>query len=216
MSIRIGIYDFFAHTLPGGLYLLALLYSFNLVDPVFIQIVPKDLSIIDFLLLGAASYILGLLCTPIAFKFWKVLNRSPNVQAEALQRVKKRFPHFELRCNGREWPILHARIEILNEELGARVDKHRATGIMLRNAIMAFVALSLVSFSTAAVRGPRSLEVLVGIGFLVAAYLSNHECRKYLRWSYSLIFEATIADGLKSSEILRLNQWSADDDPASP
>ena len=214
MSLQIGIYDFFAHTLPGGLYLLAVLLITELIAPGITGISLTSISLVELLLLGFVAYILGLLSTPIAFRVWQVMNRHPNLALEARERVGARFPDFKLRFGGAEWAVLAARIALTNTELAARIDKHRATGIMMRNTTPALLVLAGVTLMSASLHGRVLLGSLCGGALSFAAYLSNLECRKYLRWSYSLIFEVTIAEALQSTHVVRLKEWAiADNHP---
>lgn len=207
MSIQIGIYDFFAHTLPGGLYLLFVLLVTEFISPGATGISLDSLGLVELVILGFTAYLLGLVCTPIAFRFWQTVNRNPDLVRTAKRGVLSRFPDFELRFEGAEWPILSARVSLASSELAARIDKHRATGIMLRNATPALVALSL----TAILYGSLNAEIVLGVFWcavlLISAYVSNRECMKYLRWSYGLIFEVTIAEALQSSDLVRLKDW---------
>ncbi|MEN8447597.1 MAG: hypothetical protein ABG776_21560, partial [Cyanobacteria bacterium J06555_13] len=68
MGISLSLYDFFAHLVPGGVFLSAFLYAFQeswLRSPAFAALTTAQL-----LCLGLAAYVLGYVIDPLAYRWY--------------------------------------------------------------------------------------------------------------------------------------------------
>jgi hypothetical protein len=93
MSIRVGIYDFFAYTIPGSLYLAIVVYGF-VVFGLFEFDVSwlSNLSLVQIIASSILAYIVGLVVDLIA-KQWYRLFRPKDFPKDELKRFRKRILH---------------------------------------------------------------------------------------------------------------------------
>lgn len=202
MSIQFGIYDFFAYTVPGGLYLLSLIYilaSFAGVRLDFASL--SNLSIIQILLIAIPAYIIGLVVDRIAV-FW-YRNFEPKQLAEiVLEKFRKEHPDLEFKFQGKDWAILIAYLQREKPETTSEVHRFNAMHIMLRNASFNFVILSITAIVLFFLRSFEWLQLIIGIVSLIASVISARQAVRFKRWFFSANFEAVIAKSLEQDDLI--------------
>jgi hypothetical protein len=107
MNIRISIYDFFAYTIPGGVYLFIGLYvlsQFGILNFDFLSFNP---SFFQLVIIAGSAYILGMLMEPIA-KVWYGLFKPKDFPEKVLKGFQENRPHIEVKFKATDWPILMA------------------------------------------------------------------------------------------------------------
>ena len=73
MSIRVGLYDFFAYTLPGIFYLAIIGFWLNTVGLLLVDFsVLKDFSLVVLFVTLGAGYIIGVLIDPVAYSWMRL------------------------------------------------------------------------------------------------------------------------------------------------
>jgi len=145
MLNRLGIYDLFAHMLPGAIYMSATIMALNL-WPLGITIPFSKLNASVLALFIAISYLIGILMSPIKWTPWDGLFPSPDLN-KALRDLQHTYPEVTLNINQNQWPVLQANSALENLDFSLAVDKLRATYIMLRSvslALCVFVVIAIV------------------------------------------------------------------------
>jgi hypothetical protein len=138
VTFVVGIYDLFAYTIPGALYLGVFAYlgaRMRWVDPVAVGRVP-DLVLTIVVVL--ASYVLGYLTYPLGSQLGQVLPR----RRERLPR--KEFLSRNPQAKGRPFVsvdsfLLLSGIQLHDREAAIEILRLRAAGLMLRNAAPALL-----------------------------------------------------------------------------
>lgn len=209
MSISVGVYDFFAYTLPGGLYLLFLWLLLKRLGVTTIPLATTDPSIAQAVVIGTAAYLLGLIAAPLSWNRWFLIFGPRDAPRAAFERVKKIYPDVSFGFSPPQWPVLEARLAREHGDILNKVDKFRATYIMLRSTCFALVLLALLQmFSWVGASSPRAADVLSAI--LMAAVLlflsaiAARSSHRFANWSYSLVYELTIAGAMKSEDLCRI------------
>ncbi|WP_460402758.1 hypothetical protein [Actinophytocola sediminis] len=133
MNIAVGIFDLFAYTVPGSLYLTFLSYlafRFNLTEPAAVFGVPGVL-----LLIGAVlfSFLLGYLSYPLGAVTNRLVPRRRRRDHPRVEFVR-RTPAAKDRAYVRADPfLLLGALQLHDIDAGTEVLRQRATGLMLRN-----------------------------------------------------------------------------------
>src|SRR5689334_12242583 len=135
MTFALGIYDLFAYSIPGFLYIGIL--GFLALRTHLIELDPKSLNGIPSLLIvvaiAIASYIVGHATWPLGRYVGRLLNRwwpEPDARAIILERDPSAAALGYLQHSRF---LLGARAELSNREVASEISRMRAVGLMLRN-----------------------------------------------------------------------------------
>lgn len=198
MSIRIGLYDFFAFTVPGVFYLLIVGYTLALFQvPTGNYGALNDLSISSFIVLVGAGYITGQLVDPIAYG-WMRLFYGPNTRQRVwafhhFQQVHPRLvPNFEVT----DWEILLQMLKAKHPDVASEVEMHNVASIMLRNISLGFTILAIVFLAYYLVVAPNVWNLVLATVCLVLSYIGLRQSRMKREWFYAGIFNAVAASQL--------------------
>ena len=196
MSIRVGLYDFFAYTLPGIFYLGIIVFWLNTAGLLVIDFASiKDAwGAIIFAVIGV-GYILGLLIDdPLAYRWFRLFRgRNRDAAKAAFDEFTQHHPWVNLNYAPQDWGILLRAIKSVSQEAAADVEQHNVAFIMLRNISLAFVfsAISAVVYYFLVF---SNLWILVlGVVFSVLAIVALRRSRIRRHWFYMAVFEAFTA-----------------------
>ncbi|RMG90967.1 MAG: hypothetical protein D6706_18705, partial [Chloroflexi bacterium] len=132
MTIQLGIYDFFAYAVPGGLYLLLFIYllaSFSGIKLDFATL--SNLSLVQSLIFIVVAYLVGLVVDRIAV-FWYRIFEPKQLEDKVLEKFKQRYSNLEFRFQGRDWPILIAYLQREKPETTSEIHRFNAIHIFLK------------------------------------------------------------------------------------
>jgi hypothetical protein len=141
MSIRIGIYDFFARVIPGGVVLAALLYILTRYFGFSTSLL--SLSTTQLIALGALAYIIGFVLTPLSAPLYRKL-RPKNLYQETIIQLGRELPVIEIQYKDMDWYTLLAFIKRHNMDMGLDVEHLNAVSIMLRNTSLGTFMFSVI------------------------------------------------------------------------
>lgn len=206
MPIKFGIYDFFAYTIPGGVYLVAAIYSLNSLQIVTINLDTVSFALAQVFLFAIASYVVGLLFNPLADKLWYRFFRDLNVPESAFEEFKRKNPHLEIKFKAQEWPVLLAYVRHESMELAADIEKHNVTKIMLRNTSFAFVLICLIQSAEFFIQNFSFVHMALAFVCLLLAVIGAKEASKFDRWFYLIIYETATARTQSFSDFLNLTR----------
>ncbi|MEO0455296.1 MAG: hypothetical protein AAF152_01770 [Cyanobacteria bacterium P01_A01_bin.114] len=200
MSIQIGLYDFFAYTLPGFLCLSVLGYAgaslglFQFSFQVF-----NTLSTPFVLASLAVSYIIGMFLEPIAKRWYRLL-QPKSKKTDIFHEFKTRHPDWEINVCPEDAGLMRAYIKQQKIELALDIEKLGATNKMLLNFSLGFAALAVISLLLLFINGFQFLQLVI---LLVAAGLSvvaASEAAKFDRWFHYLTLESMATFSLNPSD----------------
>lgn len=182
MNIAVGVFDLFAYSVPGSLYLTFLgylVFRLDIAEPAAVFGLPGVLLLIAAILL---SYLLGYLAYPLGALADRLVpqRRKRDPRAEFLRRS----PSAKDRDYVRADPfLLLAALQLNNLDAGTEVIRLRATGLMLRNGAPPLLVGAIASVVEVFV-GPRPL-VATGCAVLLAviSLVLVTQGRKHGRWA---------------------------------
>lgn len=188
MSIRIGVYDFFANTIPGGLYLgifIYILISWGILPSSLLPQLSLELVII----IIVAAFILGSLMAPIS-RVWFRLFKPKNMSMKALTEFKSVHPELGTRIEMRAgiWAILMTHIRRNDPNAIDVIERYSATNIMLNNFSFGLIMLSL-SELLLYLRTLWVVHLAIGISALIFSIIAVRESIMFKRWFFSAIYQ---------------------------
>lgn len=192
MSIRIGVYDLFSHTLPGVIYLFSIIYVVKLYDPTSIPIDFFNLSIGQMVIYGTLSYIITILLDPFA-NFWFRIFISKSAAANRLQELDKIHHKISLNFKPHEWPIFLAFIKQESMEVATDIERFKATHVMLRNIGFGLLIFGLIQLVMFFARKFSLSHFFTAIPCFIFSIIAIKQGAKYDSWFYSMIYEAIAA-----------------------
>ncbi|MCK9897810.1 hypothetical protein [Frankia sp. AgB32] len=169
MNLSLGVFDIFAYTVPGSLYLALLLYVLDRESWIDLGQVG-DLNSTVLIAGGVvASYLLGHLTYAPRRFLGRRMPRWLNPGGSASREFLDRFPAAESMAFVRvDRAVVFAAIEVKAPDSAVEISRHRASGIALRNAGLAFLLSAGVAVVELVVGHERGLA-----GFCVGAFLAG-------------------------------------------
>ena len=201
MSIRIGIYDFFAYTIPGTLYLIATVYICHTaglctVDRQWLH----SISTVEAILFALVGYVVGLLLDPLA-KRWYGLFKPKNLSKAMLDEFVRKHPTFAIKFGGDDWYIVLSHLRRVSDETAYNIERLNATNILLRN--VSFLSLILILTQVWRMIIQFSwIELILGIVFAISTLISAKEGVKYTKWFYSSQYESLAAYSVTAIDLI--------------
>lgn len=216
MSIRIGVYDFFAYTIPGGFYLANILYFvivFNIVNANFQTI--NDISFTTGIIIAIVAYVAGVIINPIT-KRWHRLLKAKNLAGVALEELKEKRNYSHIAFQAQDWPVLLAYVRQGNSESTAAIEQNNSIHIMLRGVSLSLAIFAIIQvFEFVFVR--QQIVLIVSIIILLAlSLLASQESKKFSRWFYLSIYEAAIASNLDVLDLFPNRKVASSEDSKKP
>ena len=192
MSTRIGIYDLFAFTIPGSIYIGSLLYMLVTFGYINLDLQGIQLSVVHILILGILAYLLGILFDSVSDYLWYKWVKPKNIPEKILSTIKERYPKLNIEFDSIEWPLLMARIRRESMDVTAEIDKFKALGKMLNNISFSFLILSVFQLVLMFIKQNLIINISLFILFIAFSLIFVKRAIIYDGWFYSMIYEATI------------------------
>jgi hypothetical protein len=182
VTIAVGVFDLFAYSVPGSLYLTFLgylVFRLDIAEPAAVFGLPGVLLLVAAILL---SYLLGYLAYPLGALADRLVprRRKRDPTAEFLRRSPAARDRDYVRADPF---LLLAALQLNNLDAGTEVIRLRATGLMLRNGAPPLLVGAIASVVEVFV-GPRPL-VAAGCAVLLAvvSVVLVTQGRKHGRWA---------------------------------
>lgn len=212
MSITIGVYDFFAYTIPGLLYLYILHESGKVLlkTPNVFALQIDPLALI--LLIAVAAYATGFFFDTLVGRPWHNLwcrfwypGRSAE---EALRKLAKHFSKLGIHFEPGDWEILFAVLRLRQPSLARSIDKFEADSVMFRNVSFGLFLLALFQLGLFS-QNPQSVQPLIiaMLALIFSAVGIKGRMDFHLAFK-SMIFQEASIYGRSLAEVLR-NQEDA-------
>jgi hypothetical protein len=206
MSIKLGLYDFFAFTIPGGLYILVINHLFTIFGWIRVDFrFFNGLPVLQIFVLAVLAFIAGLLIDPVAQR-WGRLFKPRGIAKKAYAEFAERYSHLEIKFQPEHWGVLLACIRRDNAEVGTVIERHNVMSTMLGNlslglaflAALQIVEFMLVKFLT--------VHFVLFATFAALSLIAIRESAKFQLWFYLSIFDAVAARSLEISDLISLKQ----------
>ena len=195
MSIRVGLYDFFAYTLPGIFYFAIIGFWLNTVGLLVIDISAlKDFSLLILFAIIGTGYLTGLLIDPLAYRWIRLFqSRNRDAAKAAFDEFTLRHTWVNLGYEAKDWGILLRAVKSVSMEAAADVEQHNVAAIMLRNISLAFVFSFISCIVYYFVALTNLWVVALGLIFFILAIVAMRRNRIRRHWFYIAVFEAFTA-----------------------
>lgn len=203
MTINLGLYDVFANTVPGLVYLFFVYEVINLVNP---KLLPLNPAIDTTITLGiiVLAFILGHLVNRVSYYLWyrrfESYGRSREIVLRSLQR---NYPKIKFEFEPDDADVLFAVIQHHDIRLAEKLESFRVNGIMMRNLSFGFLLLAIIPIIRVIQNG---FSIASLIYFLIAVLLSVLALQRgvdYFRWFYRDIFREALNYGSNIREVLQ-------------
>lgn len=196
MSIRIGLYEFFAYTVPGVVYLLIAGFAASIFGllPITWQAL-NDLSLTSLALLVGAGYVVGYLMDYFAYK-WTRLFRPKSTAARSLQVFQRYYPAVETNFTSYQWGILLRSLKQSSIEAAADIEQFNATSIMLRNVSFGLVLWGVVFVAYFILVSRAFGNLFLALACLVASIVAAKVSARFRNWFYLSVYEGMAAHQL--------------------
>jgi len=199
MNIRINIYDFFAYTAPGGLYVLLVVYFLS--KQQVINWGNWELSVVHLIIAVAAAYILGVIGDEIKTKTWLRLFRRRGLYQATMEEFSSRNAHVKVDWAKMDWFILVSYIRKTNYEMAADVEHLNVSSIMYRNVSFALLLFSIVS-TVEFISGNYSIYLIITfIVFLTSSVIMVKRAVELQKWFFQAIFQSIIAISMSEKDL---------------
>jgi hypothetical protein len=195
MPIRIGLYDFFAYTLPGVLCLFIIGFWLNVTGLLAVDfLILNNLSLAVLLGIIGIGYIIGLLIEPVAYAWMKLFQRNKiDGTKVAFDEFIRQYPWVKVNFEHKDLSILLRAVKSVSMESAANVEEHNVAAIMLMNIGLVF-SLSSISSAIYCFVILSNLWILVlALVFFVLAIAAMRRSRTRRHWFYKSVFETFTA-----------------------
>ena len=210
MSFSIGIYDLFAYTIPGFLYIY-MVYDFLQKLGVLrfglsnLPALPDGYGIFTFVLMLVSAHLLGHLVDPIAHWFVYRLFKPFKFSERVLPRVKQLHNDIDIKFQPKDWGLLFSMLRLRNQELARTIDTFEANSIMLRNISFGLFLLGALHTYSLFLNFTLLLATLV-IGFFLFSFIARKRSHIFHIWFLTGIFESSLRFGTSLKEVIAYDQ----------
>lgn len=182
MTVVVGLFDLFAYSVPGALYLTVLSYlavRLGVVEPAALNGVNGVLLVAAAVLL---SYLLGYVAYPLGAVIERVVPRlrALDPRAEFLRRVPAAQGRAYVRADTH---LLLGGLELHDQQVAMEVSRLRASGLMLRNSASPLALAGLIAVVEAFNGRSPVLMAACAVVFAATSLLLIGQARKLSRWA---------------------------------
>ncbi len=205
MSFRIGIYDLFAYTIPGLVYLALIIY----LDTLFDLINSLDfykLNIAHLIAASGLAFVLGLVFDPISDNLWFSLLKTKNSKLKAIDEMVRRYPEFSVNVKPDDWILFLDHIKNRNLEMGSEFDSVKAQSKMMKNISFGLLLFGLSFLVAFFIKDSKIVFLIGSITYFLFSVILILKANKFHNWYYCFIFEAIISEQIKIENYVKYSQ----------
>jgi len=210
MSIKVGLYDFLANTIPGGLYLFLIFYSLNTFNVFTFEIGSIEFSLFQVIVIAIVSFVIGLIFNPITRFIFRPFHKTLEVQKKALLECKEkysdRYPNIEIKFDIRHIPLMVEYLRKENIDIAIEIERFNIISILLRNVSGFFGVFSVVLVSQSIVNGFKIFPLFLGLCSLLLCFLSGQESIRLKENFFRKVFESILVRSLKISHFAKVKK----------
>lgn len=191
MSVKLDIYDFFSYLIPGGITTAAFFFILNKHFSLAIDF--ANLSLVEFLVFGILSYLIGYASDFIAGKTWIRLFRKKKLFETTMIDFNKRHPSLDVEFQEMGWYIPYSFVKLHNLEIAQDIDKFNVTNKMLKTSSFGILLFAIIFTVEFFLNNYLPIYLILGFSCLIVAVILAHEATRFLRWFYQATFQALVA-----------------------
>jgi len=201
MSIAVSIYDLFAFTIPGFIYL------FTLNDLLkALGFSSLSLATIEFsqywLLIVLLSYLTGQLMQLVCSRLWIRLWYRTTAEERAYKVFTAIYPEKDVEFDPKQWSLLFTMIRREDRPTAEMNDRNMATSIMLRNVSFGLLLFGLLNIYIAFQFVFSLSHLLVAFIMLLLSYISLRRGDFYRVMFFNNIYQHAMYYGKNLNEIV--------------
>lgn len=199
MTIKIRAYDFFAYTIPGGIFVAA--FGYILQKYQLISIDLANLSTLQLLILAGLSYLVGYFVNPLVYKSWYRLFRSEDLFERTMTEFNRRQPSLEVNFLDMDWSIFFAFIKKHDSDMALDIDQLKVINVMLRNSSFGSFVFAVIFFLDFIDNVHVPIYAIGSAICLLMALVLGKESVKFQIWFYEGVFQHAIALVLEPKQL---------------
>lgn len=204
MSINLGLYDLFANTVPGMLYIFVFAQILDVLG-----IYHFDLTLIDtsakVLAIALISFVFGHIFNAFTYRGWyKLLLRQYHAEDVALKQLTSgRTGQLYSGFSPGDAKIIFAVIQNRDLRLAERLEASRANSIMMRNISFATFLLSVDQIIRLIRFGFEWRFVIFTLAYILFSWMALKRGANYERWFFRDVFRTAVGYGDSLSAIIK-------------
>jgi hypothetical protein len=203
MSFAISIYDIFAFTVPGLLYLFVINEGLRILNYSKIDLSQLNL-VAQWVVIVLLAYIVGQIFDFISLRLWvKLWYRLPDEERAYYKEFRDSRPDNETNFNPKQWSTLFALIQREDHITAERIDRNIAIRGLLRNVSFGLLIYSLLQFYLSFQAAFSLANFLLAICFLVLSFISLQKSEYYNTLLYTNIFQHAALYGKNLEEVMQ-------------
>jgi hypothetical protein len=191
MSIKLDVYDFFSYLIPGGIITAAFFFILKMHYALAVDL--SNPSIIEYLIFGIVSYLMGYVADFIAGKTWYKLFRKKDIFESTMRNFNIRNASFEVGFQEMDWYIPYSFVKHHNLDMAHDIDKLNVTNKMLRTSSFGILLFAIIFAVEFFLNGYLLIYAILGASCLIIAVILAREAVKFSRWFYGTIFQSLVA-----------------------
>lgn len=202
MGISLDLYDFFAHLVPGGFFLMAFLYGFQ--ENWLRSTAFSELTTAQLIGLAIFSYVLGYVIDPLGHRWYRLFRGNiPKfaLSKSAVEQLSKNHPSVVVDTHAMSWYVVLAYIKRENLAMAREIERFNVTHIMLRSISLGLLVFAVVFGSKVITAAHAPTQVLLSLLSMAASYLIMQEAIKFRKWFYQSIYQSALALTLTSDQL---------------
>jgi hypothetical protein len=200
MSIKISLYDFFAYTIPGAVYLTVAAYTAVLFGLMKLDLnALNSISIAAGLFLLGASYVVGMVMDPLA-NLWHRLFGSRDSKRLAMETIRRRHVSVQPTFEAGDFIFLLTHLQKDGGEQVSEVERFNVYSLLLRNISFAFIILVVVDLLHYVLIAPSPAALLLSGVVLILALAAGMQGVKFRRWYFEGIYQAVVGEAMKAED----------------
>ena len=210
MSFSIGIYDLFAYTVPGFLYLYviyAFLQTFGLFRPGLLSLpsFPDGFWLLVFVAVLVLAHLMGHLLDIFAHWFVFRLFKSYKFSDRILERTKRVHTDIDIQYQAKDWGLLFSMLRQRNLEFTRTIDSFEANSILLRNTSFGLFLLGALQIYSLFLSF-NGLGIAIAIVCLLFSFIARRRSHMFHSWFLTDIFESSLRYGNSLQDVITYEQ----------
>ena len=167
----IGLYDLFANTIPGFIYLFVFNETLRELGFAHFDVAQID-NVTYFLLLALLAYLVGHNMDYVAHRLWVRVFYSTHLQGRAYEQFRSKFPELKIQFNPSHSSLFFGAIKFSKPEIANDIEKNKVVSLMLQNVSFAFVLFFLSQVYLFLAKGHSLISLSIAIASLLASIIT--------------------------------------------
>jgi len=213
MSITLSIYDIFANTIPGFVYLFAINDLIRILGYSYYDL-SKLTSFTQFILIGLLAYLTGHIFDYISYRLWIRLFQRKATEEQAYKQFREKYHNLRVEFEPKQWPLLFSVIRHNEFVVANEIEKSKAISLMLRNISFGLFLLYLEQLFLTFDAGFSLPNLVFGLSALVGSIVSFRRGTLFSLRFYTMTYEHALLYGKSLSEILNKEKSKKSGKPA--